>query len=140
MQKEEQDALRAELRDIHQAGLQAHLQGDAQFFTRDMAEPYHSVSRGDINQPTVAQTEAMFSRYLGTTQFSQYEDLQEPVIGLSDDGTVGWIMAQVAVAGEQAQGDEKLPISFVSAWLMLYRRVDGRWLRIGDASTFKEPD
>ena len=140
MQDKTRAALIAELRAIHQASLQAHLDRDVQFFTRDMSESYHSVSRGDINQPTLEQTEAMFTRYLGATTFSRYEDLQEPVIGIADDGSVGWVMAQVAVSGEQSQGDETVPLNFVSAWIMLYRRVDGRWLRIGDASSFKAAD
>ncbi|MCB0035938.1 MAG: hypothetical protein KDE51_18030, partial [Anaerolineales bacterium] len=82
------EALTAQLLSIHQASIQAHLDKDVGFFTRGIAENYLSVSRGNINSPTPSEIEARFKSYLENTVFTEYENLQAPLIGFSDDGSL----------------------------------------------------
>lgn len=134
----ELESLKAELLALHQAGIQAHLDKDVDFFLQDIASDYLSVGRGDIRRPTADAIRAQFSNYLGNTDFSEYADLSEPIVGISADGSLGWLIAQVKVSGQQQVGDGSVqPLDFVSAWLMLYERRDDRWVRLADVSTFR---
>ncbi|MCA9988669.1 MAG: nuclear transport factor 2 family protein [Anaerolineales bacterium] len=134
----ELETLKAELLALHQAGIQAHLDKDVDFFLQDIAPDYLSVGRGDIRRPTADAIRTQFSSYLGNTDFSEYADLSEPIVGISADGSMGWLIAQVKVSGQQQVGDGSVqPLDFVSAWLMLYERRDDRWVRLADVSTFR---
>ena len=78
----------------------------------------------------------MLAPYLAETEFSHYEDVAEPIVGISDDGSVAWSIVQVRVAGTRT-GDDGAEHAFdtVWAWLTLYRRTVNGWERITDVST-----
>lgn len=132
------EALRAEILALHEGGIQAHLDGDPTFFTAGTAEPFFSVSGGEIREQTRADVEQTYAGYLGSTEFSEYRNLREPIVGVSDDGSVGWIIAQVKVTGARTGEDgSEQTMEFVGAFITLYQRRDGAWLRMANAVNFK---
>lgn len=129
------EALRQELRQLHAATVAAHLEGDADFFARDLGEDYLVVSGTEFTHPAPEEVRARFRRYLGTTAFSRYETTDGPVVGVSDDGSVGWIIVRVEVEGGRATAaGDTVPVDFASAWVQLFRRVDGRWVAVANVS------
>ena len=78
------------------------------------------------------------SDYINNTTFYEYKDLQDPIIGFSDDYSTAWIICQLKVSG-----DRKLEygtirkIDFTCAWLTLYKRENDRWITLTEVSTFK---
>lgn len=131
------DALRAELVTLHQAEIRAHLEGDVDFLVDSMADEVVEVSLGEIRRPTRESTRAIFIDYLGSTEFSEYRDLEEPVAGISRDGSLGWIIARVQVAGTHRMDDGELgELDFICAFITLYERREGQWIRQVDVSTF----
>ena len=131
------DSLRSELLALHKAGIQAHLEKNVPFFVQDVSDDFISVSRGEIHRPTIEDTRSMFTNYLENATFSEYKDLQEPIIGLSNDGSLGWAIVQVKVMGKRTIDGTEMDMDFISSWMMLYERKDNRWIRIVNASTFK---
>lgn len=126
------DALRAELVALHEASVEAHLRGDAGFFAEDLVEDYVVVSGAEIVRPTAEEVRQQFESYLSSTEFQRYETTDGPIVGVSDDGSVGWIITAVEVEGTVADGS---PLAFRSAWLSLYRRVDGQsWSMVANVS------
>ena len=124
---------------LHQKAMRAHLESDVELLLEDEAEAYVVASRGEVIRPTLAERRAQFGSYLGRTTFSEYRDIAEPIITVSADGTLGWVVVQVHAVGEQAGADgETHRIEFTSAWIELYQKHDGRWLRVGNVSNFKE--
>ena len=88
---------------------------------------------------TAAGTRAHLGPYLAATTFHEYRDLIEPVVAVSEDATLGWVIAQVYARGIQRQEDgTREPLEFTCAWIELYARREGRWLRVGNVSNFKE--
>lgn len=135
------DALRAEILDLHRAEIQAHWDKDVDFFVRDISENYVAVAGGEISPRTVDQIRAQFSSYLNNTTFSEYRDLAEPLVGLSKDGSLAWAILQIRVVGQRRMEDgSDRELDFICAWMTLYERQGERWMRLADASTFKEPD
>jgi hypothetical protein len=78
----------------------------------------------------------MLQRYFDATTFSVYEDIEEPIIGFSRDGTLAWAIFQVRVAGG-GSGASASAQAFDTqwAWLTLYERRKDGWARIADVST-----
>jgi len=132
------NALRREILDLHLKTIAAHWKKDPGFFTAHMADGYFAVQKGEVRRPTRQEIAAEYERYLGTTTFTEYRDLQEPLIGFSKDGSVAWSVVRVKVAGSQREGTGPASeFDLVWAWITLYERKDGRWVWLGEASTFK---
>lgn len=137
----QRDAAVAQLLAMHEEVMAAHRSGDASAVLDRAAAEYVQVGRGEVSFPTREEQDGRFRAYLRTTRFSKYEDLIEPVVQVSPDGRLGWVIAQVAARGVQERGDgtgER--VEFVCAWIELYEKRDGRWYRVGDLSTFRPQD
>jgi hypothetical protein len=127
---------RREILNLHESFIQAHLDKDAAFLAAPTADDYLSVARGEVTPMNASEVEAILAPYLADTVFSHYEDLADPIIGVSDDGSTAWSIVQVRVAGRRTGDDDVLrPFDTRWAWLTLYRRDGGGWERIADVST-----
>ena len=119
---------------------------------------YHPIKGGPLLYPTFSpltpdylgeQTARPWSLRASTAFFAvdderassklqEYRDLTDPVVQVSGDGTLGWVIVQVEARGSQTNAaGGKTPLEFVSAWIELYEKRDGRWLRTGNVSNFK---
>ena len=137
MEKNDLDSLKQEIRTFHQDLIQAHFDKDLDFFINDIGDDYFSVSRGEIRHPSREDILSQFSAYLGRTEFKDYRDLEEPLIGISDDGSLGWSLVRVKVAGDQEQSDgTQAKLDFICAWITLFKREGDRWIRLGEVSSF----
>lgn len=129
-----------QLLNMHQQVIQYHLENDVESWLASESEEYISANRGEISYPSKAEREARRRPYLAASTFSIYRDLVEPVVKVSADGTLGWVIAQVEVEGTQKTAvGEDVPFRFVSAWIELYEKVNGRWRCTGNVSNMK-PD
>jgi len=129
-----------ELLRLHQTVLDAHLASDIELLLRDEEDYYVIASDGAISRPTREQRRAGLGPYLQATRFLVYRDLVPPVVEVSADGSLGWVIVQIEAQGEQRTASGAVErLEFVSAWIELYRKQNGRWLRVGNVSNFK-PD
>ncbi len=130
--------MESEILALHQALIDGHWNRDVDAILRDVAADFLSVANGEVRRPTLDEMRANLAGYLDNTTFSEYRDLSEPIVGFSEDGSLAWSVVQVKVAGRRRLDDgTERELDFVCAWLTLYRRQDGRWLRTAEVSTFK---
>lgn len=127
---------RAEILDLHRSFIQAHLDKDAEFIARPTAPGYFFVSDGQVTPMDAAGMHKMLSDYLTSTEFSHYRDEVEPIIGISEDGSLAWAIVQVRVAGSStAEDGSTRAFDTLWAWITLYERKGEEWLRVADVST-----
>lgn len=132
------EAAASQLLALHQEVMTAHRTGDPTLLLGRESEEYVVASAGAVTFPTLEERAEMFGAYLRTTRFETYEDLIEPVVQVSPDGRLGWVIVQVGARGVQDRGDGTgVRVEFVSAWIELYENRDGRWYRVGNVSNFK---
>lgn len=127
------ESLRKEILDRFYMNIQAHWDKDVDFIIDDLSDDFFSISGGEITRPFKEEQRASFTQYLNSATFSEYASLTEPEIGFSDDGTMAWGNYKIKIKGEI--GSRVFDAEY--AWLWLFRRVDGRWMRIGEVSTQK---
>ncbi len=129
---------RAELLALHEEVMRAHRESNPDLLLRSEAPEHVSANRGQITQPTLDARRARLREYLGKTRFTEYIDLVPPIVRVSNDGSLGWVIVQVRGVGMQTtqEGDSQ-PLAFESAWIELYERRGGSWLRVGNISNFK---
>jgi len=129
---------RAELLDLHEEVMRAHRESNTGLLLRAESPEHVSASRGQINQTTLKDRRKMFESYLGSTRFTKYVDMAPPIVRVSADGSLGWVIVQAEGEGVQTAKDgTKRPLAFESAWIELYERRQGRWYRVGNVSNFK---
>ncbi|HSM04303.1 MAG TPA: DUF4440 domain-containing protein [Longimicrobiales bacterium] len=124
-----------ELLRLHEELLVAHRTADVDRWMRIEAADYVSANGGRVTHPEAGARRAGRAAYLAATTFEVYRDLQEPLVRISEDGSLGWLIAEVEVRGTttSTSGDPE-PFHDVWAWVELYRKVDGRWVLEGNAS------
>ena len=132
------EKLRSEILELQKATIDAHWQKDVDFFVKDMADDYLFVQNGEIQRPVKDAIITNMNDYLNNTTFSEYRDLQKPIIGFSKDGSVAWSIVQVKVAGKRKMDNgANRNLNFTCAWITLYERVGDRWIRLAEVSNFK---
>ena len=124
----------ARLLELHGKVIRAHFERKPELLMEDEAEVNVVANRGEITRPTLPERRARFTAYFKDTAFEEYQDLAEPLVTVSADGTLGWVIVQVHARGTRAGGEK---VDFVSAWVELYQKRDGRWWRVGNISNFK---
>ena len=127
------------LRQLHEKVLEAHRRSDIEMLVEDTAPEGLVLSRGEVRHVGAQGTREGLGPYLARTRFHEYRDLIDPIVELSEDRTLGWVIVQVYARGSQTtpEGAEE-PLEFTCAWIELYRRQGQRWLRVGNVSNFKE--
>ena len=123
------EKIRQEILAIHENSIQAHWDKNPAFFIKNLAEDYVTVSRGEIKKQTSDEIFIRFNNYLSKTDFLEYKDTHEPIVGFSKDGSVAWIIVQVQVTGLQKNEENKTDtIKFKSAWISLFEKQNDVWM------------
>lgn len=118
---------------MHLDVLRYHIENDLDSWLATDSEDYVSANRGVISRPTIEEKRQRLQPYLDATEFSYYRDVVDPVVRVSEDGTLGWVICQVELAGV-SDGEE---FESAWAWIELYAKEDGEWRRVGNVSNRK---
>jgi hypothetical protein len=98
------------------------------------------VSEGEIRLTAKAEQQQMLADYFRDAKYDEWEDLEEPIVRVSDDGSMAWMITRLRVRRTQrdATGAER-ERAFVYAGIMTYEKVNGEWLKVANVSTFEPP-
>ncbi len=126
---------------MHEALLHAHRTGDVDLWMSVEADTILSANGGEVSTSASSDRRPGRAAYLGSTVFDVYEDTRPPLVAVSEEGGLGWVVAQVRVRGMRthANGDSE-SIDDLWAWVELYRRVEGDWKMVGNVSNRRPPD
>jgi len=122
---------------LHEKVLQAHRANDVNMLMEDASDDYVLVTSGEVIYPTADERALRFGEYFAITTFDKYEDSIAPVVRVSDDGSLAWLIARVSVSAVQEVSGQEQALEFISAWIELYEKRDGRWTQTGNVSNFK---
>ena len=130
--------IKEEISALHKANINAPLEKDISFLTQNISDPYFVVKNGEISRPDFGEIKSNFNDYLKHTTFTEYREVEEPLIGYSNDGSIIWAVGKIKVQGvsKMDDGTEK-SLDFTCAWITLYKCVNDKLIRLGDVSTFK---
>ena len=123
----------ASLREMHAREIRSHVERDAAWIGATTAEQFVSATSGRIDRTTRDAVQSFFEGYFEGATYPVYEDLEPPVIRVSDDGSMAWILSRTRVRRVR-DGTER---AFVYAGIMTYEKRDGSWVRVSNASTFE---
>jgi hypothetical protein len=135
------DADRAELLRIHEVSRAAHLEKDAAQIAALISDDFLNISDGEIQHWTQEDVVARLQPYLDRSTFQAWDDIEEPVIRISQDGTMAYVvilkhvrLTEVDELGETVEGHT------VFAWTETYEKHDGQWRLTTVTSTDRPGD
>ena len=132
-----------ELLEHHRKDRRAHFENNAALALSDQVEEgFIYVRNGAIARRNKADFRPMLETYFKNAKYYEWDDLEPPIIRVSDDGSMAWMIERIRVRRTQpslsgAAKEEK----FVYAGITTYERLDGKWLKVANVSTFEQgPD
>jgi hypothetical protein len=123
---------------IHESDRRAHFETNAKRLMEHAADEFVSVSNGKIQRPTRAESLQFFEEYFKGAKYYEWDDLEPPIVRVSDDASMAWMIVRTRVRRVQTQSDGKAAERrFVYAGIMAYEKKGGRWIRVANVSTFE---
>jgi ketosteroid isomerase-like protein len=123
-----------ELLSIHQQDRQAHFKTDVTSAISFFDDPYYYVRDGGIHQLSPEKLEPMYTNYFEGAKFHEWDDLEQPIIHVSDDGNMAWVIEHFRIRLSR-EGEETEQVSEY-AGITIYEKKSGKWLRVANTSTF----
>lgn len=121
------DAERDVLLGFQETARRAHLEGDADLLVSRFADDFTSVNDGRVTTSSPEEQRERFARYLGSVEFLEWDDVEPPVVRISDDGSMAWVVVHKRVRLVPADEPGAEPEHTVFAWLETWEKRDGEW-------------
>lgn len=117
-----------ELLRMHHRDRVAHFDRDAGYIFSNFADEYFSVGNGNVRSPDREAGQKRMQAYLDASTFLEWDDITPPIIRLSDDETLAYVLVhkRVRLLSKEQSGKQKEEIE-VFAWSMTLRKISGKW-------------
>lgn len=132
----EQEKVR--LLQLYKSGLQAHFENDAKTFLAEYASEWYEVRNAGVRLRTKEKALPSIEQYFKRTHFFDISELAAPIIHISADASMAWVIGQINVrASQDVPGEKERDFSFRCAWVSIYEKQEGQWLQVVDAPSFQ---
>ena len=126
---------RAELLRLHELARTAHLQKRADLLVASFADSFLNISRGAVALRNPTESRSRFQRYFDRVSFQEWDDLAAPLIRISPDGRMAYVIVRKSVRLTSDSAGVTQAEHTIFAWLEAYEKRDGKWTLMAVAST-----
>ena len=127
---------KAELLELHRNARRAHFNREVDALLAGMGSEFTMVRDGKVQVKSREDVRKQFTEYFRGTEFSAWDDLQPPVIHVSPDGKMGWMIVRVRIAYTKTDASGVASKEdTVMAWMSVYEKRDGKWFHVANATT-----
>lgn len=125
-----------ELSQLQKQARVAHFTRNAPLLVATFADDFTSIAGGKISRPAREASLTRFQNYLNRSTFIEWDDITPPVIKVSDDATMGYVIVhkKVRLTTKDAAGAEREETE-IFAWIEVYRKIKGEWKLTAVVST-----
>ena len=96
----DKDQVEKEILALHQQERVFHLEKKAEEFSDYLSENVIMLNRGKVNTPTRAENKERFQNYFNSVEFLEWDDMEEPIIKISEDGSMAYVVVQKIVTAK----------------------------------------
>jgi len=127
---------RAEITALLEQERKAHFDRNVELFMSEFSDSMINVNRGIVTAATEEQHKERIGKYFGSVQFIKWDDVAEPIIRFSDDGSLAYAIVQkeVIVTYPDSFGNSFTDTTNY-AWVSIYRKEKGEWKVEANIST-----
>jgi hypothetical protein len=125
-----------ELMELQKQQRAAHFARDAKVIFAEFADEYFSIGNGRVRKPDRDAGLKRLQTYFDNSTFIEWDDITPPIIKVSDDATMGFVIVhkRVRLLAKDESGKEKEEIE-IFAWVSVYKKIKGIWKLTAVAST-----
>ncbi|MFC2079580.1 hypothetical protein ACFLSZ_06340 [Candidatus Bipolaricaulota bacterium] len=125
------------LLDMHAMDRAAHFATDAEDAVSRLSDEQIIVREGTIRHMSRDAVRAITAEYFSGATFHEWDDVEPPIIRVSDDASIAWMINQtrVRLTRKDAEGNDS-EVAFVYAGILTFEKKDGAWQRTANVSTF----
>ena len=117
---------------LHRSLLAAHCLGDADMLANLSAGEVLSANRGQLAHNSRDAIRERFTSVFERIDYTEYHDIATPLVDVAESQDLGWLGVSVRAVGSDK--DSGTPFDDQWAWIMIARKIDGRWLHVANAS------
>ena len=129
------------LLELHEQSRAAHFATDVEAAVADLAEEQIVVRDGAVRRMRKEDVRQTMTGYFAGATFHEWDDIEPPIVKVSDDASIAWMMTNTKVRLAKAGDDgNESETAFVYAGILTYEKRDGRWVRTANVSTFAAGD
>jgi formylglycine-generating enzyme required for sulfatase activity len=125
-----------ELLRLHYLARFAHFNRDAKKIYEDFAADFVNVDAGRVTMPDRDAGMKRMQAYFDASTFLEWDDITPPIIKVSDDGSMAYVVNHKKV--RLLTKDKKEEVE-VFAWVSMFRKIDGRW-RLSMVASTRTPE
>lgn len=127
-----------ELLALHASDRAAHFATDATALIAHEADPLVYVRDGAVyHLPREARLQD-FEQYFHNATYFEWDDLEPPIVQVSQDATLGWVITRMKVRRTQTDdAGVQHEREFIYAGIMTYEKRDRQWVCTANVSTFE---
>ena len=129
---------KAEILKMHAAQRSNHFEKDSVSAARQLSDRFISVNRGEVKQPTIEETMKRYHRYFSAVEFVKWDDVAEPVVRFSADGSMAYTIVEKEVIVRYTDEGQVLEDRIEFAWVAIYAKGPAGWKIDCVSSTNKE--
>jgi len=128
-----------ELLELHRKDRRAHFENNAQLALSDQVEDgFIYVRNGAIARRKKSDFQKNVEGYFKNAKYYEWDDLEPPIVRISNDGSMAWMIVRVRVRRTQPNPSGKdVEERFIYAGITTYEKRDGKWLKVANVSTFE---
>jgi hypothetical protein len=131
------EAGRLEIEAILQSQREAHLDLDADRLVESIGESLFNVVEGRVTVQSREEVRLGFTSYFEGAVYHAWEDIEPPVIQVSSDGAMAWVVRRVRADREEPDGaGGRRRRELISAYTSTFEKVNGEWRMTSVTSTF----
>ncbi|HKI79241.1 MAG TPA: hypothetical protein VKA26_11925 [Ignavibacteriaceae bacterium] len=123
IQKEKQKIL-----ELHNLQREYHFEKKPEKLVSLFSKNFISINSGEITSPTYKESVEMFRDYFNSVEFLRWDDIKEPVIRFSDDGTIAYSIVNKEVVIKIRDKNTRPKINTtIFTWLAIYKKYGEDW-------------
>jgi hypothetical protein len=127
---------KAELLALHHDARRAHFARDVDALLATLPDAFTYVRDGKVEIRSKDSMRQRFTEYFRGAEFTAWDDLEPPIIHVSRDGQMGWMIVRVKIAYTKTDAEgKKQPEQTVMAWMSAYEKHNGKWLHVANTTT-----
>jgi len=120
---------------LHAQARQGHLRGDAELIAAGVADRFINLQNGSLESQTREQLRQKFSTYLGHVKYSEWNDVIQPSVHVSRDGTMAWTAINIKARFiDLTEPSPRQEHEFTSSWIAVYEKQASGWRMVGMSS------
>jgi len=128
-----------ELLELHRKDRRAHFENNAQLALSDkLDQGFISVRNGAVTRRDKSDFQKTLEGYFKNAKYYEWDDLEPPIVRISNDGSMAWMIVRVRVRRtQQNSSGAAVEEKFIYAGISTYEKRGGKWLQVANVSTFE---